>query len=167
MTLQDLANYGEILGAAGVIASLVFVGWQIRANTKAARLRMHEQVTQTYMSFLGSILVDPGSFAAGFSSEQPDFSDLDDAQKTFFFATMLGFFKHFEMMYVQYSQGVMDEETWNAWSVHIRMQFHQPGAQHWWNLRKDTFIPAFRDYLDASTAPEMRKFVDLLDQRHV
>ena len=165
MTLQDLANYGEILGAAGVIASLVFVGWQIRANTRAARLRMHEQVTQTYMAFLGSILVDPASFAAGFASEQPDFSDLDDAQKTFFFATMLGFFKHFEMMYVQYSQGVMDEETWNAWSVHIRMQFHQPGAQHWWNLRKDTFIPSFREYLDASTAPEMRKFVDLLDQR--
>jgi len=45
MTLQDLANYGEILAAVGVIASLVFVGWQIKANTKAARLRMHEQVT--------------------------------------------------------------------------------------------------------------------------
>ena len=162
MTLQDLANYGEILGAAGVIASLIFVGWQIRANTKAARLRMHEQVTQTYMSFLGSILVDPGSFAAGFKSDDPDFADLDDAQKVFFFSTMLGFFKHFEMMYVQYAQGVMDERTWNAWSTHIRMQFHQPGAQHWWNLRKETFIPEFREYLDNSTAPEMRKFVDLL-----
>ena len=111
MTLQDLANLGEILGAAGVIASLAFVGWQIRANTKAARLRMHEQVTQTYMSFLGSMLVDPGSFAAELKSEQPDFADLNDAQKTFFFSTMLGFFKHFEMMYVQYSQGVIDEET--------------------------------------------------------
>ena len=163
MTLQDIANFGEILGAAGVIASLIFVGWQIRANTKAARLRMHEQVTQTYMSFLSSILVDPGSFAAGFKSEHPDFADLDDAQKAFFFSTMLGFFKHFEMMYVQHAQGVMDDETWNAWSTHIRMQFHQPGAQHWWNLRKDTFIPSFREYLDTSTAPKMRKFVELLD----
>ena len=65
MTIQDIASYAELLSAVGVIASLVFVGWQIRANTKAARLRMHEQVTQTYMSFLGSILVDPASFAAG------------------------------------------------------------------------------------------------------
>ena len=162
MTLQELANFGEILGAAGVIASLIFVGWQIRANTRAARLRMHEQVTQTYMSFLGSILVDPGSFAAGFKSEHPDFADLNDAQKAFFFSTMLGFFKHFEMMYVQYAEGVMDEETWNAWSTHIRMQFHQPGAQNWWNLRKEAFTPAFRKYLDSSVAPEMRKFVDLI-----
>jgi hypothetical protein len=162
MTLQDLANFGEILGAAGVIASLVFVGWQIRANTKAARLRMHEQVTQTYLSFLGSILVDTGTFAAGLKSESPNFSDLSDAQKAYFFPTMLGLFKHYEMMYVQYSQGVMDEETWSAWSTHIRMQFHQPGTQHWWNLRKEAFTPAFRKYLDASTEPEMRKFVDLL-----
>jgi len=163
MTLQELANFGEILGAAGVIASLIFVGWQINANTRAARLRMHEQVTQTYMSFLGSILVDPGSFAAGLKSEHPEFADLNDAQKAFFFSTMLGFFKHFEMMCVQYAQGVMDEETWNAWSTHIRMQFHQPGAQNWWNLRKDAFTPSFREYLDTSTAPEMRKFVDLLE----
>ena len=165
MTLQDLANYGDIFGAVGVIASLVYVGWQIRANTKAARLRMHEQVTQTYMSFLGSILVDPGAFAAGFKSEDPDFGDLGDDQQVFFFATMLGFFKHFEMMYVQCAQGVMDEQTWNAWSTHIRMQFHQPGAQNWQNLRKATFIPAFREYLDNSTPPEMKKFVDLLESR--
>ena len=162
MTLQDLASFGELIGAAGVIASLVFVGWQIRANTRAARLRMHEQVTQTYIAFLGSILVDPGTFAAGLKSGKPDFADLNDAQKAFFFSTMLGFFKHFETMYVQYSHGVMDEETWNAWSTHILMQFHQPGAQHWWSLRKEAFTPAFRAYLDASAAPEMRKFVDLL-----
>jgi hypothetical protein len=43
------------------------------------------------------------------------------------------------------------------------MQFHQPGAQQRWKLRKETFTPAFREYLDASTAPEMRKFVDLLE----
>jgi hypothetical protein len=72
---------------------------------------MHEQVTQTYLSFLGSILVDSRSFSAGLKSEQPDLGDLNDAQKAFFFATMLDFFKHFEMMYEQYRQGVMDEET--------------------------------------------------------
>ena len=52
MTLQEIANFGEILGAAGVIASLVFVGWQIKTNTKTARMRMHEQITHTFLSFL-------------------------------------------------------------------------------------------------------------------
>ena len=162
MTLSALSELSQIVASIGVIVSLVFVGWQIKVNTKDARLRMHEQITQTYLSFLGSILVDTGTFAAGLKSRHPDFSDLNDAQKAYFFPTMLGLFKHYEMMYVQYSQGVMDKETWDAWSTHIRMQFHQPGAQHWWNLRKAAFTPAFREYLDTSAEPEMRKFVDIM-----
>jgi hypothetical protein len=162
MTLSSLSELSQIVASIGVIVSLAFVGWQIRANTKDARLRMHEQTTQTYLSFLGSILVDAGTFAAGVKSEHPDFADLTEAQKAYFFPTMLGLFKHYEMMFVQYSQGVMDEETWNAWSTHIRMQFHQPGTQTWWNLRKGAFTPAFREYLDASPEPEMRTFVDIL-----
>jgi len=64
MTLQEIANYGEILAAAGVIASLIFVGWQIKANTKTARLKMHEQITQTLLSFLNAVLRDPDAFVA-------------------------------------------------------------------------------------------------------
>ena len=74
MGSRKIKFYGEILAAAGVIPSLGFVDWQITANTKAARLPMHEQLTQTCMSFPGSMLVDPESFDAGLNSEPPDFS---------------------------------------------------------------------------------------------
>lgn len=124
MTIQDLVDFSEITGAIGVISALVFVGWQVRENTRATRLRTQEQVTQTCLTFLRSILVDPQSFASRLRSEDPD-----EGQKTYFFSTMPGFFKHFELMYVQYSQGVMDKETWRSGSEHIRMQFHQPGAR--------------------------------------
>ena len=68
---------------------------------------------------------------AGLRSTNSNFSELSDGQKMFFFASMLGLFKHFELMYVQHTQGVMDQETWDAWSEHIRMYYHQPGAQAW------------------------------------
>ena len=162
MTIQDWANIGEIVGAAGVIASLVFVGLQVRSNTKTTRLHMHEQVTQTYMSFLNSVLMDPEAFSEGLRSKTAEFENLTEKQKFIFFATMLGFFKHFELMYAQYQHGVMNEETWNAWNEHVRMYFHQPGAQAWWSLRKSTFVPGFRAYLETSEAPQMRSFVDVI-----
>lgn len=162
MSLQEIANIGEILGAAGVIASLIFVGWQIRTNTKTTRMRMHEQVTQTYMSFLSSVLLDPDSFSAGLQSVDSEFSNLSDGQKMFFFGTMLGLFKHFELMHAQRDQGIMDQETWHSWSEHMRMYFHQPGAQAWWALRKYTFVPKFRIYLESSAPSEMISFVDLV-----
>ena len=163
MTIQDWANVGEIVGAAGVIASLVFVGWQVRSNTRATRLHMHEQVTHTYMSFLNSVLMYPEAFSAGLRSNTADFENLDDNQKLVFFGTMLGFFKHFEMMHAQYLQGVMDQKTWEAWSEHVRMYFHQPGAQAWWSLRKSTFVPDFQEFVETSDPPEMRSFVDLVE----
>jgi len=165
MTIQDWANIGEIVGAAGVIASLVFVGFQVRSSTKTTRLHMHEQVTQTFMSFLSSVLTDPEAFSEGLRSKSAEFENLTERQKFIFFATMLGFFKHFEMMYAQYEHGVMNKETWNAWSEHARMYFHQPGAQAWWSLRKSTFVPRFQAYLENSEAPQMRSFVDLIGEK--
>jgi hypothetical protein len=164
MSLQELANFAEILGAAGVIGSLLYVGWQVSANTKTNRMRMHEQITQTYLSFLNSVLTDTEAFMKGLQSTDENLADLTNDQKLFFFGSMLGLFKHYELMYVQYDQGVMDKQTWEAWNEHIRMYFHQPGAQAWWALRKTTFIPGFRTYLDSSSAPEMTSFVDLLSK---
>jgi len=162
MTLQEIANFGEILGAAGVIASLVFVGWQIKTNTKTARMRMHEQITHTFLSFLNTVVSDPDAFVAGLRSTNSNFAELSDGQKMFFFATLLGLFKHFELVYLQYTHGVMDQETWDAWSEHIRMYYHQPGAQVWWSLRKTVFVPGFRDYLESSEPAGMKSFVELV-----
>jgi hypothetical protein len=111
MTLQELANMGEILGAAGVIASLLFVGWQVKVNTRTNRMRMHEQITQTYLSFLNAVLSDPDTFAAGLRSSEKDFADLSNKQKLFFFGSMLGLFKHYELMFVQHDQGVKSWTT--------------------------------------------------------
>jgi hypothetical protein len=162
MTLDQLANLGEILGAAGVIASLIFVGWQIKSNTRTTRLQMHEQITHTLLSFLNTVLMDPEAFSKGLQSTDENLADLNDAEKMFFFGTLLGFFKHFELMYAQHRQGIMDQESWDAWSEHMRMYFHQPGVQTWWQLRKATFIPDFRDFLDSSESPGMTTWVDFV-----
>lgn len=116
MSLQEIANFAEILGAAGVIGSLLYVGWQISANTKTSRMRMHEQTTQTYLSFLTSVMTSPDTFVKGLSSTEATFSDLSNEQKMFFFGTMLGLFKHYEFMFVQHDQGIMDQQTWDSWS---------------------------------------------------
>ena len=37
MTLGDLANLGQIIGAIAVVASVFYVAYQIRQNTNAVR----------------------------------------------------------------------------------------------------------------------------------
>ena len=56
-------------------------------------------------------------------------------------------------------------EEWDAWSEHIRMQFHQPGTQWWWKLRRTAFAKSFRDYLDECSQPEMMTMSEILQDR--
>lgn len=153
----------EILGAVGVIASLVYVGWQIRENTIASKAHMHELITQTYLAWLNAAITNPEKYAAGLQTTEAGFSNLSAAEKTCLFGTALGFFKQAELMYVQNRKGVMDRDIWNAWRVYILMYFHQPGIQVWWKTRRDAFVPEFRGFLESSEAPEMTSFAEALD----
>jgi hypothetical protein len=161
-TVEMLGNVGEFLGAIGVVISLVFVGYSITQNTKATRAQTHQAITQSFMSLAEIISTRPDAFAAGVRSSAEEFAHLSEGDKTFFISSVFGMFKYFELMFLEHRNGNTDDESWNAWSQHILMHFHQRGVQTWWNLRKETFHPDFRAFLDNSAPPNMRSFADLL-----
>jgi hypothetical protein len=45
MTLEQLNIVLQLVGTLGVIASLIFVGLQVRQNTKATRVQVQENMT--------------------------------------------------------------------------------------------------------------------------
>ena len=46
MTLAELSDLAHAVGAVAVVASLIFVGIQIRQNTRATRAASHHAVSQ-------------------------------------------------------------------------------------------------------------------------
>jgi len=161
MTLSDLGNLGDFIGAIGVIASLIYVGFEVRRNTKALRAQAHETVVSGYMAIVQVMADHAETTAKGFQSSYEEFRIFSDAEKLIFFGVIYGFFKHFEQIYAQYKQGLIGASEWEAWNEHIRMQFHQPGVQWWWKLRRTSFSESFRTYLDNSAPPEMKTMVEV------
>ena len=49
MTLEQLNIVLQLVGTLGVIASLIFVGLQVRQNTKATRVQVQENMTSGYI----------------------------------------------------------------------------------------------------------------------
>ena len=45
MTLEQLNIVLQLVGTLGVIAALIFVGLQVRQNTKATRVQVQENMT--------------------------------------------------------------------------------------------------------------------------
>ncbi len=55
MTVADLASIGQVVGSLAVVASLIFVGLQVRQNTrgsKATRLQMNADYWLAYLTTL-------------------------------------------------------------------------------------------------------------------
>jgi hypothetical protein len=59
MTLEELGYISQIIGLVAVFASLIFVGLQIRQNTKAIKARSHHAVTDSFNAINNLILSDP------------------------------------------------------------------------------------------------------------
>ena len=138
MTIEELASLGEIVGAIGVIGSLIYVGAQVRQNTKATWAQTQENMTRGYVSLGQMTATHAEVFSRGMTSTDESFASLSDDEKVTYFNVIFGYFKHFENMHSQYENNLIDDESWDAWSRHIVMFFHQPGVQMWWPQRRDT-----------------------------
>ena len=82
-----------------------------------------------------------------------------------FVSILFGLFKHYENIFRQVQTGHIDADTWAAWSVHVRIYFHQPGVRSWWAMREPAFAPAFRAFLESSSEPSLPSRAALLGSK--
>jgi hypothetical protein len=153
MTLESLALLSQIAGTIAVLASLIFVGLQIRQQANATRAQTEQAIAANWMALAQVIGSTAEPFTAGLISTNATFAELNDADRMRFLAAIFALFKHYENMFLQFQKGRISQDDWEPWSNHLQMYFHQPGVQTWWSLRKAAFSPVFRKFLDESMAP--------------
>lgn len=153
MSLETLALLSQVAGGFAVIASLIFVGVQIREQANATRAQTEQAIAANWMALTQVIADNADSFAAGLVSTNETFAELGDGGRLRFLSAMFALFKHYENMYLQFRKGRLSDDEWEPWSNHIQMYFHQPGVQIWWGLRKATFSPTFRAFLEGCARP--------------
>jgi hypothetical protein len=164
MNWDAIGAAAETLGAIGVIVTLGYLAIQVRQNTKTLKAQIHESMTTGYLSIVEIGAANAKVLSAGVKASPEEFASFSDEEKTIFLATIYAIFKHYELMHMQHERGLIDNESWEAWSVQIRMEFHQPGVQMWWTMRRATFIKSFREYLESSTPPDAPTMVDLMER---
>src|SRR5437773_2269916 len=81
MTLEQLNIVLQLVGTLGVIASLIFVGLQVRQNTKAARVQVQENMTSGYISVAAVLIEHAEVFTRGIAATHESFAAFSDADK--------------------------------------------------------------------------------------
>ncbi len=151
MTLSDLANLAQIFIALAVVGSLIFVGLEIRQNTKSARSSTLQLNADHWLNYF-AIISDP-KFIDIYAKGSLGSDDLDQNQFRQFFLLCRATFMGMENQHYQFQNGLLDSDTYAGYQVTIREQIHAfPGIRAMWQLVRHSYGADFAAFVDKEIA---------------
>ena len=79
MTIADFATAAEIVGAAAIVLTLIFLAWEIRQNRRQAELTNWRDILQSLSDYKG--ITNDLEFAAFVARASEDYEALSPAEK--------------------------------------------------------------------------------------
>jgi len=153
MTIEQLSALAQIVGASAVLASLIFVGLQIRQNTHSQRIVAVESLAAAIAAINVPAMQSP-ALGTALATALKDWSLASHDQRVIAHYFLFCFFKLHEQAWYQYRSRVLDDAQWVGWENLIRAYYHSPGIQQvWWPSRREAFSPQFQAYLAATEPP--------------
>jgi len=156
MNWEAIGAIGEIIGALGVIVSLIYLATQIRTQNKESRLAAVAEWTTQWNAFSVSFAERP-ALAELWAKGVQDFSSLNQGEVVQFSAQVGRFFRVAEGLHDQYSQGRLDPEAWRGFERTLRDVTSLPGVKAWWPTRSHWHSDEFAAFVTpfiASTEPQ-------------
>jgi len=146
--LQSLANLGEVIGAAAVVASLLYLALQVRQNSKAQRTENYARALERVSAFQ-AVLSQDNDLARIFAKGVWDTSKLTGLEKIRFTWSLYEAFGSFEFMFHTYETDEIPEEVWNRWSQTVAWWLIFPGVRQWWMNRPVNFTESFTSFVES------------------
>lgn len=146
MTFVEVLQTSQVLGSVAVILSLVFVGIQIRQNTRATRAASHHAVSEA-LNRLNLLWAREGEVARIWLAGLQDRAALTPDERWRFDSTVRAYLHVCETMYLQAHLGAGDVGIVRAEEDGIRFVLQSAGAKEWWSENPFGFAPEFRNYL--------------------
>ena len=153
MTLADLGNIGEFVGAIAVVISLAYLAVQIRQNTKTLRASTYQAVLDSARADNELVLVHP-HLERIYRMGRRVPTALTDEERPLFRHLIAQLLLNHEAMFLQHQHGVIDEDLWRRRQVALRALVLQPGVRQWWagggsrNVR-ESFDRGFQELVDS------------------
>lgn len=146
---QEAASIAEIIGAIGVMISLVFVGLQVMQANKQSRVAARqEQVVAT--GLISRVLAEDAQLSDIWTRAIAGL-EMTPAERTRVVAYLMFVERMQEGLYWQYLDGQVDEELWQAHRRHARAAQNFPIVATTWELRRSFFSERYQKFRDEET----------------
>ena len=156
MTLEDFYFISQIAAALGIMASLIFVGIQVRQSTEQARKAeaarradatqaVHDNFANMYLTFVSNL---EAADAAAKGLKEPD--ALSDGENMVLLSGLMAGMSYMQSAYFKWQAGDLSDELWQAWQNSQVSYLTTPGGKRFWLGRKSNFHPEFAEYVEAN-----------------
>jgi len=143
MNWEAAATVAEIVGASGVIASLIYLAIQIRLSTKVSRAEITKDL---YLASRTAIMdIASNEELAKISTDIRQFESVELMRRNMFYQS---FFRLYELQYNLANQGLLDEHIARSYALIIQMWAKTIYFDDYWNRHRGEFNEAFVAYVD-------------------
>ena len=150
LSLTEWANLAEVVGAAAVVVSLLFVGVQVRENTEEIRATNRQELVNRAFQATSNFALDPG-LAEIFAKVQlgDSLSDTEAIRYGYFIRALL---YDVQEAFLLNQEGRLDDDYWATRAAIARAYLEQPRARQIYERDKaqGTLLPEFQDWVDRS-----------------
>ena len=146
MTIADISSIGQALAAIATVLGLVFVGYQIRQNTRATRAAAHHSVSNS-LNEINRMFAESADLTRIWLVGLQDRKALSAEDKWRFDSVMRAYMHVCETMFVQSELGSGDDSIRLAEEEGIRTVMASPGPREWWDENPYGLGPEFREYV--------------------
>ncbi|MGI9628263.1 MAG: hypothetical protein ACR2QM_15625 [Longimicrobiales bacterium] len=132
MNWDAVGALAELMGAVGVIVTLIYLSRQVRDNTESIRRSTAHDALLSIARFNEFVASDPqlvDLFWRG--TGEPDSLTEDEWHRFVSLASTL--IRRFELLYLDHLGGALSDEIWTAQVQNIRTWMSSAGAKRWFD----------------------------------
>jgi hypothetical protein len=141
----------ELIGALGVILSLLYLALQVRQsgsqvvqNTAAVRASTYQSIVDTVANH-GAQFLQNERLADITSRGEKDYQSLTDAERRLFNVNIANFLQAFSAAQYHYESGLLPKDEWYGFRNLLAFQFQSPGYRAAWKTVHPIFPPRFQE----------------------
>jgi hypothetical protein len=144
---EAISAIGQIVGAIGVVVSLIYVATEVRSSARATQLASRRSISEIFTQ-LSRQLAEHPDLRELYYRGLHDFESLEGTDLVGFAQVMLQLFRAYEEAYYGHLEGDVDPRLWRGWEAAMRDINGYPGVQAYWRSRSHWYSEEFAKYIN-------------------
>ena len=147
MNWDAVGAIGEVVGAAAVVATLIYLSVQIRANTKVSRVESRRTSTRQSSDY-ATIIANSTETASIFRRGLEDMNSLDPDERIRFIFLFSMLISQTQSSFEDAELGIVDWESFESGATPAFRMLTTPGGTQFWQKHNIGYAAAFRSRIN-------------------